>query len=300
MSTFLQRTLLIAIAFAALVFGGTRLLPASAQPEPPPVRPTREAWLADGAAPLARLPESAGRQAAAAAYPKLATLPDWTRIVYQSARDGNWELYITSGPGAYPTRLTVTGEAEVYPRLNRGATKIVFSTNRAGNFEIAVRSVDNPAASRLTFNDTSDYDPAWSPDGTRIAFDSYRDGQSEVYVMNADGSGQTRLTYDAAYDGMVAWSPDSSKLAFASTRGGSDPRIWVMNADGSGLRQLSTQRLSQHPAWSPDGAQIAFDADGNGDSWLELLADERRRQQPAPGVRPAGRPNRRPRAELVA
>ena len=164
----------------------------------------------------------------------------------------------------------MTGESEVYPRLNRGAARIVFSTNREGNFAIAVRAVDNPDATRLTFNDASDYDPAWSPDGTKIAFNSYRDGQSEVYVMSADGSGQTRLTYDPAYDGMVAWSPDNSKLAFASTRGGSDPRIWVMNADGSGLRQLSAQRYSQHPAWSPDGAQIAFDADGNGDTWQEL------------------------------
>jgi TolB protein len=193
----------------------------------------------------------------------------WSKIVFQSYRDGNWEIYLADGDGSDQTRLTNHGASDAHPRFNRGCTRIIFASSRPGNHEIYTMNSSGSGLTRLTSNGADDVNPFWSPDGTKIAFQSYRDGQAEIYVMNADGSGQTRLTWDDAYDGGPAWSPDGTQIAFVSTRTGGY-RIWVMNADGSGQTQYSTQPYSENPAWSPDGSQIAYDSDGDGDDWQEL------------------------------
>ncbi len=190
--------------------------------------------------------------------------PDWSKGVFQSYRDGNWEVY-SSQP---PYRLTNHGSSDMHPRYNRGATHIVFSSNREGDYEIYVMNVDGSGLQQLTYDSTHDVNPIWSPDGSRIAFQSYRDGQSELYVMNANGANLVRLTAHGAYDGDPTWSPDGSKIAFRSSRTGT-PFIYVMNSDGTGIAQLSAQP-SFYAAWSPDGSQIAYTADLDGDDFFEM------------------------------
>jgi uncharacterized repeat protein (TIGR01451 family) len=198
-----------------------------------------------------------------------AQLAAWSKIVFESYRDDNWEIYLASGDGSNQTRLTYDGAADIQPRLNRGCTRIAFASKRTGNYEIFTMNTDGSGLTQLTANGTDDVNSSWSPDGTKIAFEAYRDGQAEIYIMNADGSGQTRLTWDGAYDGEPAWSPGGTRIAFTSKRSGGYA-IWVMNADGSGQMQLSWQPYSENPTWSPDGTQIAYDSDGDGDGWQEL------------------------------
>jgi uncharacterized repeat protein (TIGR01451 family) len=230
--------------------------------EPPPPRPHHEE--------LESLPRMASDvpQEPQAGIAAINVVP-WSKLVFQSLRDDNWEIYIANGDGTNQTRLTWNGAVDAYPRLNRGCTRIVFASNRTGDYRIFVMNADGSGVTQLTALSENDFSPDWSPDGTQIVFSSYRDGQSEIYKMNADGSGITRLTWDAGWDGEPAWSTDGSAIAFTSYRN-SVYRIWRMNADGSNQVQISNQPYSENPTWSPDGSQIAYDADGNGDGWLEL------------------------------
>jgi uncharacterized repeat protein (TIGR01451 family) len=212
------------------------------------------------------IPES---QPAALEGVAMADLANWSKIVFQSVRNGNWEVYVAKGDGSGRTRLTEHKAMDIHPRLDRGCTRIVFASDRTGSYEIHTMNADGSGLTRLTPDGADDVNPAWSPDGTKIAFQSYRDGQAEIYVMNVDGSSQTRLTAHSEYDGDPAWSPDGTKIAFASRRTGGY-RIWMMNADGSGKVQLSDQDYSENPAWAPDGSLIAYDSDGDGDGWQEL------------------------------
>ncbi|MBE2200249.1 MAG: PD40 domain-containing protein [Anaerolinea sp.] len=212
----------------------------------------------------ALLPHLATSEADAGVSSALLYPPDWSKGVFQSYRDGNWEIY-SSQP---PHRLTNHGSSDMQPRYNRGATRVVFSSNRDGDYEIFVMNADGSGLQQLTHNGANDVNPVWSPDGSQIAFQSYRDGQAEVYVMDANGSNQQRLTAHGNYDGEPTWSPDGSQIAFTSARTGT-PYIYVMNSDGTGVTQLSNQP-SVYPAWSPDGSQIAYSGDQDGDGWLEL------------------------------
>ncbi|MCB0234428.1 MAG: PD40 domain-containing protein, partial [Anaerolineae bacterium] len=201
-----------------------------------------------------------------------ANIVPWARMVFQSYRDNNWEIYGANPDGSGAVRLTNHPALDKDARLNRGATRIVFASDRAGgDFDIFAMNADGSGVTALTNDSTDDQAPAWSPDGARVVFESYRHGidNAEVYVMNGNGSGQTRLTNSPGYDGTPSYSPDGSKIAFVSNRNG-PYRIMVMNADGSGQQVLSNQQNAFDPVWSPDGRQIAYDADYDGDNWEEL------------------------------
>lgn len=196
----------------------------------------------------------------------------WSRVVYQSFANNNWDIFYVRGDGNANQLTQVTNHinSDVQPNFNADASRIVFSSNRNGAFQLFAVNPDGSNLVQLTATQSAnDLNPAWSPDGSKIVFQSNRTGQSEIYVMNANGTGQTRLTFSGEYNGMPTWSPTGNKIAFISYRNGGY-RVWVMNSDGSSQTQLSAQPYSANPAWSPDGTRIAYDADTITDGYTEL------------------------------
>jgi Tol biopolymer transport system component len=104
--------------------------------------------------------------------------PDSTRLVFESNRDGNDEIYM------------------LWVRLFHG-------------------NLDDNLV-RLTTDAAADVDPAWSPDGTRVAFATNRDGNFEIYTMKWDDGGDLRrLTTSPATDTDPEWQT-SGRSKFAS------------------------------------------------------------------------------------
>jgi uncharacterized repeat protein (TIGR01451 family) len=264
-----SKKLLVRIIFVAFLVVGTAVLIRSTVRATFPEQETPPPWLdpENFASPLLAqsTPQSALSQPEQATGVKL----PWSKIVFQSFRDGNWEIYAGNDDGSGQIRLTNNGASDIHPHLNRGTTRITFASNQDGDYEIYTVNTDGSGLTKLTSNFSDDVNPVWSPDGTKIAFEAYRDGQAEIYVMNANGSAQTRLTVDGDYDGMPDWSPDGTKIAFVSRRTGGY-RIYTMTAAGIDPTQIPSQPYSFRPTWSPDGKKIAFDADGNNDGWQEL------------------------------
>jgi CSLREA domain-containing protein len=182
------------------------------------------------------------------------------RILFETNRDGNLEIYVMNGDGTNPTRLTYNHSADANPAWSPDRTKIAFTSLRHGNLDIYVMDADGSNERRLTDNHSIDDGSSWSPDGTKIAFWSFRDGNAEIYVMNADGSNQRRLTFDSREDIQPEWSPDGTKIAFTSNRAKVlNLDIYVMNADGSNVRRVTTHdAVDESPSWSADGTKIAF------------------------------------------
>lgn len=215
-----------------------------------------------------RQPEPFGATAAPEASIMGATVAAWEKLVFESYRDGNWEIYLMDGSVNNLRRLTADPTIDVSPRLDPSTKRVAFASRRTGNYEIFVMNSDGSGLLQLTHSGKDDENPQWSPDGARIAFEANRDSQTEVYVMNADGSNQIRLTNNPAYDGQPTWSPDGARIAFTSQRSGST-RVWVMNANGSSQAPLATPWYASEPSWSPDGRKLACSCDPDYDGWLE-------------------------------
>lgn len=193
------------------------------------------------------------------------------KIVFQSDRDGNYEIYVMEPDGSAQTNLTNNTAGDFKPAWSQDGSKIVFQSNRSGNLSIYVMNADGGGITQLTSgNPNGDFDPTWSSDGTKIAFArgvSY--GKSEIYVMNADGSNLTNLTNNGMLNNAPTWSPKGNKIAFTRASGlGSDSEIYVMNTDGSAQTNLTNYPglLESYATWSPDGNKIAFSRYGYGNA----------------------------------
>lgn len=183
---------------------------------------------------------------------------DATRLLFQSDRTGNQDIFVMQMNGSHLQQLTSHAADDISPIWSPDGKKIAFVSLRNNNWELYVMNADGSAQTRLTNQLSYDGSPSWSPDGSKIAFASERDGNREIYVMDTNGSNLQRLTNSLRIDDLPVWSPDSSSLAFTSERD-NDREIYVMNRDGSGLKRLTTSAgIDDQPQWSPNGSRIAF------------------------------------------
>src|SRR5918995_21470 len=182
--------------------------------------------------------------------------PTPSRIVFESDRAGNSEIYTMSPAGTGVARLTNSAAADSRPSLSPDGNLIAWES--AGQVWLMASDGSNKQA--LTFVGTNGA-PAFSPDGTKIAFQSDRGEGFDIWVMNANGTGDaTNLTDAPGADVNPAWSPDGTKLAFDSDRSGNRD-VFTMNADGTGEPTNLTagsSALDADPDWSPDGTRILF------------------------------------------
>jgi TolB protein len=179
-------------------------------------------------------------------------------VVYQTDRDGNWEIYLLDLASWQQYNLTQDPAEDRNPAVSPDGRRLAFESHRDGNWEIYLLDLQSGDLTRLTQDLAFDGAPTWSPDGSRIAFESYRDGNWEIYALTLEDLLLSRLTSDRAGDYAPAWSPDGRSIAFSSWRDG-DKEIYVMETDGSHQRNLTNaDGDDEYPAWSPDGERIAF------------------------------------------
>jgi Tol biopolymer transport system component len=195
--------------------------------------------------------------------------PDRTKILFETTRTGDSEIYVTDG--TTETNLTNHAAWDERPSWSPDGSRILFVSDRDGAPDIFVMNADGSGAVNLTQSSAIDRPAAWSPNGEKIVFSSNRTGSFEIFVLDADGSNPVQLTdTPSSADFAPAWSPDGSRIAFISNPEPGNPSlgdIHVMNANGSGRVNLtnSFELNNRWPSWSPDGNFIVFGTQRTGD-----------------------------------
>jgi len=190
------------------------------------------------------------------------------KIVYETHRGNNWELFMIGADGSDPVNLTGTpGVNEIYPHVSPGGDKISFLVDE-GRGTSTVRSayymnVDGTDR-RLIGKDIRW--TCWSPDGRVIAYlknepgaFSFKDGTTKglFFYDLATGRHSEHVNKEIYHIYNVCWSPDGDWL-LATVHGGLGYRHTnlAIEARGTGVFDLGLRGC--RPDVSPDGKKVAW------------------------------------------
>jgi TolB protein len=183
------------------------------------------------------------------------------KIVYQSERAGQPDVWIVNGDGTHPLNLTadVSGSAQS-PAFSANGKRIVFALDG----KLATMNADGSNLSVTTVAVSLFSGPIFTPDGAQIVFEKQIGGAgAELEIVAADGSGtpQTLPTGGTVntQDISPAFSPNGNQLAFSSNRA-ANVDLYLAAGNGSGAVNFSNRpTFNEGPDFSPDGSRILWE-----------------------------------------
>ena len=122
--------------------------------------------------------------------------PDGSRIVFESMRSGNQELWVADQDGRNALKLTsFNGRLGGTPAWSPDGQSIAFDLrNEDGRGDVYVVPARGGAPVRLTDHPADDLVPSWSRDGKSIYFGSTRTGPRQIWRMSARGGDAVQVT----------------------------------------------------------------------------------------------------------
>jgi TolB protein len=184
------------------------------------------------------------------------------KIVFETNRDGNAEVYTMNPNGTNRVDLTRNPADDTDPRWSQDGTRIVFASNRTGTYQIYTMNADGSRVRRVTQDSMDDRRPTWTADG-RILFQSGSFPNRAIYRIGPDGSGLQQLTPASSDNATPAASPRGDRIALSSTRGDGTQRLYTINADGGAVQLVMPAPPGPETAdveadWSPRGNDLLF------------------------------------------
>jgi TolB protein len=194
------------------------------------------------------------------------------KIVYESNRDGNFDLYICNADGSDTKNLTNTKDIdELYPKPSPDGTKICFVADE-GKGDAKVRNVyimntDGSGRTKIADNGR---EPCWSPDGTKIAYTkgefeqfTYKDAATKGLFIYDLKTGKTRehVNNKILHLYTLNWSPDG-KWFVATVHGGMGFKHTILAIEADGEKVYDLKLEGCRPNISPDGKKVCW---GHGD-----------------------------------
>ena len=190
------------------------------------------------------------------------------KLVIESRREGNWDLFLMNADGSGDVNLTRTPDVdELYPQASPDGSRICFladegqDSSRSRNLYLINR--DGTKRTKIAENVR---DPCWSPDGKEIA---YLKGSLSRYtrVVYASrglflydvGAGRHRDHPNRKIEHLytVCWTPDG-KWLMATVHGGLGFRHGIIAIEADGERVVDLKLRGCRPDVSPDGKRIAW------------------------------------------
>jgi Tol biopolymer transport system component len=194
------------------------------------------------------------------------------KIVYETNRDGNWELYLCNADGSHPVNVTHTADVdELYPKPSLDGTKICFVADE-GKGDAKIRNIyymNSDGSSRIKVA-ANGREPCWSADGTQIAYMggefekfSYFDAATKGLFLYDLKSGKTRehVNHNLRHLYTLNGSPDG-KWFVATVHGGMGFAHTILAIEADGNKIVDLRLAGCRPNISPDGKKVCW---GHGD-----------------------------------
>ena len=184
--------------------------------------------------------------------------PDGRRIVFDSDRTGNGDVYVMNADGTGAERLTEGPAMDMGAEWWDGGRVIAFARYE-GRGRPHRYLIDSDGRNLRPMEDERQIHWSWSGDGSMVLTGPLDDTESSfIWVQNADGTDRRLLTElrPHSLNSDMSFSPDKRTVLFESFIGSTrNAGVYVVALDGGSPRRLAT---GTDPSWSPDGTQIAF------------------------------------------
>ena len=194
------------------------------------------------------------------------------KLIYETNRDGNWELYLCNADGSNPVNLTKTPDVdELYPKPSPDGSKICFVADE-GKGDAKIRNIyymNSDGTGRTKVADNA-REPCWSSDGTQIAYlkgefekFTYSDFATKGLFIYDLKTGKTREHVNKKLHHLYTlnWSPDG-KWFVATVHGGMGFKHGILAIEAEGDKVFDLQLDGCRPNVSPDGKKVCW---GHGD-----------------------------------
>jgi Tol biopolymer transport system component len=127
-------------------------------------------------------------------YPRVS--PDGTRIIFQSNRNLNFEIYVMNADGSGVRNLTSNAADDRFASWTPDGTRIVWS-RFIDSFDLYVMNADGTGQRPLVATPFEETNPSVSPDGASVVYQTNRFPRSSLDVISFDGTTARPLTGSA-------------------------------------------------------------------------------------------------------
>ena len=195
---------------------------------------------------------------------------DGEKIVFVSARSGNYEIWVSRSDGTDAIRVTTfNGKLVGSPRWSPDGDLIAFDSTQSGSFNIYQVGATGGPVRRITNDAFRNVRPSWSRDGRWIYFSSQRSGDSQIWRIPHAGGEPRQVTKKGGFEGFE--SPDGRHVYY--TLSGGRRGLWRVPVEGGDEVQL-IDRASDGSWGVTNGGIVLLDKDATTGATIEYFSFE--------------------------
>ncbi len=190
--------------------------------------------------------------------------PDGNKIIFESNRDGNWEIYIMDSNGANQKRLTMNTYSDRRPSWHPNGKTILFESDKSGKTELYTLNLKNEKINKVS-NIAHHGQPmfaSFSPNGNFIAIGlKETDDKSNIFLLTNQGKIINQLTNKNKRSTYPKWAKNGKEIVYFSRKetNNQDDEIYKLNIEsGQEVRLTNWPKHNFCPSWSNDDKRIVY------------------------------------------
>lgn len=208
-------------------------------------------------------------------YPQVS--PDGRWLVFQSDRDGDFDIFVTNLGGGGLRRITDNNYDDHIPSWSPDGDWILYSSDvrRDGTLDLYRTNFESGETELVYSNAQRKSHARYSPDGRYIVFaagDNPNDSRTwDIARLDTTTNRVELLTENDVRDAVPVYTPDGESIIFSRNESGTDA-IFIMDANGDNQRVLyDSDSNDRFASVSPDGQYVVVTSDQGGEDQLYLM-----------------------------
>ncbi|MEZ4795870.1 MAG: hypothetical protein R2785_01765 [Flavobacteriaceae bacterium] len=198
-------------------------------------------------------------------------------IVFESNRDGHWQIYIMDVQGNKQERIIVSQANDRHPTWHPYKNIILFESDRSGTNEIYTYDLSDRTLNKVPIKlKGNKMYPQFAPNGNEIVFNHrVRSKNSNIYIVSSNGKRLEKIVDNAFENTYPRYSPKGDAILYFSKKHtkSTNDELYVKNIITKQEKRLTNSVTNNNFAtWSNNGVRVAYSSETeNGDDQIFFM-----------------------------